>query len=77
MMAVRGTGQSGYLAIDDVEFFVDFSVETCQISPNEATPTTPGNLLRVIVIWLGAALSVVLVWTTVSVTTFLCFNSKA
>ena len=44
MMAVRGTGQSGYLAIDDVELFVDFSVETCQISPNEATPTTPGNL---------------------------------
>ena len=59
MMAVRGTGQSGYLAIDDVEFFVDFSVETCQISPNEAVPTTPGNLLRVIVIWSGAALTVV------------------
>ena len=59
MMAVRGTGHSGYLAIDDVEFFVDFSVETCQISPNEATPTTPGNLLRVIVIWSGVAQSVV------------------
>ena len=46
MMAVRGTGQSGYLAIDNVEFFVDFSAETCLILPNEAIPTTPGNLLR-------------------------------
>ena len=59
MMAVRGTGESGYLAIDDVEFFVDFSVETCEISPNEAIPTTPGNLLRVIVNKSGAAQSVV------------------
>ena len=59
MMAVRGTGQSGYLAIDDVEFFVDFSVETCEISPNEAIPTTPGNLLGVIVNKSGAAWYVV------------------
>ena len=59
MMAVRGTGESGYLAIDDVEFFVDFSVESCQIQPNEAIPTTPGNLLRVIVNKSGAARAVV------------------
>ena len=41
MMAVRGTGQLGYLAIDDVEFFVDFSVETCTILPAEAQPQDP------------------------------------
>ena len=40
MRAVRGSGETGYLAIDDVEFFVDFSSETCQILPAEATPTT-------------------------------------
>ena len=40
-MAVRGTGQLGYLAIDDVEFFVDFSVETCAILPVEAEPQDP------------------------------------
>ena len=49
MMAVRGTGQVGYLAIDDIEFFVDFSAETCQILPPEATPTTPAPITTTIV----------------------------
>ena len=40
MVAVRGTGQEGYLAIDDVEFFPDYDPNECKIMPTEADPTS-------------------------------------
>ena len=39
MSAIRGTGQEGFLAIDDIEFFPDYDPNgSCKMMPPEANP---------------------------------------
>ncbi len=39
--AIKGTGNEGYVALDDVEFLKDFQDDNCPFGPDEAKPETP------------------------------------